>query len=1126
MSNCPVCNERVDGVEVETRPIAGRDFFMGNLSRGFPLEAVRRKQGLRSGGRNRKFAAAFILVGMLSALFEPDARGQTLQWDPNLGIVGAQGGTGDWDGGNFWWNGSVNLPWTSGSEATFGGTAGTVDGSGISVNDMIFNTAGYILAPGGTDAGLTLVRTNSVPIIFAAGNTTINHQLHGTFGFSKEGTGRLQIGAANHTLIGPITVNAGELEIADGLDDLGVSFHVVGKLTTTDPDLTAGRLTGTLGGVVALGGNLTVGGANQNDTFAGNLTGTGNFSKAGSGTMTLTGTNTFSGAIVINGGTLSVNSSATATGIPDMTSVTVGTGAVFRVQSEVIGSLAGSGNVELISLLETGGNGDSTIYSGVITNGAGPDANRIIKRGAGTFTLTGLSTFGSAVLGDSDVSISEGAISVADVANQGLSSPLGGGDRLAFGGGGNGRLIFTGAGFDSTDWRIALFGRGTVEVSAATGQLNLDGVISGVGAFETTGPGKVGLSNSTSSFTGDFAARDGTVVVADVANSGSNSPLGAGNVIALGGGVSGNARLIFAGSNGQDSSNRPIALGAGSVIEVTNPAAPLNLTGSISGSGDLTKAGPGSLFPTNTANSFAGNVIVADGTLISLALANAGVASTLGAGNRITIGGFTTVGELTLSGAANSTTDREIHMASSAGAGGGGTIRSNAAAGTTVTLNGPITGSSFLTFDGNTNDTFVLNGANTHFGAVLIKGVKVQVIGGSGLPSNGFLELVDDTAASLQIDIADTIGTFRGGAGATPGRITLNAALTVNDNSSGSTYAGVIEGPGSIHKIGNGFINLTNPASSFTGGITIGRGSIFVSTGAVMGSNSPLGSNGTIGFGTDTTNGRLVVTGGGSHIIDRPILMNAGNGTIETEGNATQVFLDGAITGPGSLTKSGLGELVLRSGNKNFTGITFVGQGLLTLEGSLTGSGLAISGGGAFNTNGSVATTTGMLLVSGGVAGIAKASTGTLNTGPLQFNLGELHLDLNGIAAGQFDAFNVSGSVFLSGPVQLFLGFSFDPLDHSDVFRIIQNDGNDATVISGTNARFAFGGNVLEEGERFFATSGAVTQLFEIRYGLDAGDNDVRLLAVPEPGSGLLGLLGLGLFGLRGQRGNVRHFRE
>lgn len=188
-----------------------------NLSHQFPLEMVMMKHPPFSCAQIPTYLTTPILAGFLAGLLAASASGQALQWDTNLGTSGAQGGSGDWDGGNFWWNGSTNQAWVSESDAIFGGIAGTVDGSGISVNDITFNTAGYILAPSGADAGITFVGDLDFPTVTTAADATINHVLHGTVGFGKQGSGRLRIGAANHTLTGSITVNAGELEIADGV---------------------------------------------------------------------------------------------------------------------------------------------------------------------------------------------------------------------------------------------------------------------------------------------------------------------------------------------------------------------------------------------------------------------------------------------------------------------------------------------------------------------------------------------------------------------------------------------------------------------------------------------------------------------------------------------------------------------------------------------------------------------------------------------------------------------------------------------------------------------------------------------------------------------------------------------
>src|SRR5215207_4282242 len=82
------------------------------------------------------FTSFICLAGSIAALWQPEVSAQSLSWDPNLAVAGAQGGSGDWDGGAFWWNGTSNQAWLSGSDATFGATSGTVDADGITVDDI------------------------------------------------------------------------------------------------------------------------------------------------------------------------------------------------------------------------------------------------------------------------------------------------------------------------------------------------------------------------------------------------------------------------------------------------------------------------------------------------------------------------------------------------------------------------------------------------------------------------------------------------------------------------------------------------------------------------------------------------------------------------------------------------------------------------------------------------------------------------------------------------------------------------------------------------------------------------------------------------------------------------------
>lgn len=181
----------------------------------------------------------------------------------------------------------------------------------------------------------------------------------------------------------------------------------------------------TLDTVALNANNLTLSGAG--DTFINaNLTGSGNLIKSGAGTATLYGDdNTFTGTTTINDGKLIVdtftnhntgllgdvtvgdgsgaansailqngaNTSPTAANvIVDTVAVTINSDGVWNLnkQAETVGSVAGSGNVQLGTggALTTGGNNATTTLSGAISG-----AGTVTKNGTGTMTLSGANTF-------------------------------------------------------------------------------------------------------------------------------------------------------------------------------------------------------------------------------------------------------------------------------------------------------------------------------------------------------------------------------------------------------------------------------------------------------------------------------------------------------------------------------------------------------------------------------------------------------------------------------------------------------------------------------------------------------------------------------------------------------------
>jgi autotransporter-associated beta strand protein len=159
--------------------------------------------------------------------------------------------------------------------------------------------------------------------------------------------------------------------------------------------------------------------------------------------------------------------------------------------------------------------------------------------------------------------------------------------------------------------------------------------------------------------------------------------------------------------------------------------------------------------------------------------------------------------------------------------------------------------------------TWIITGANTYTGGTTIVGGTLTVNTGGTLGGNtGSLSLTNTAgtgATVLNLNVDQTVGSLTGSVPGTS-TVTINIAntktLTVNQ-SSGTTYAGVLAGAGSFAKSGSGTLTLsgTNTYSGITridGGILSVGSLANINTASGIGTGSVAGSAADLVFGGGT----------------------------------------------------------------------------------------------------------------------------------------------------------------------------------------------------------------------------------------------------------------------------------
>ncbi|ACF00407.1 outer membrane autotransporter barrel domain protein [Rhodopseudomonas palustris TIE-1] len=446
----------------------------------------------------------------------------------------------------------------------------------------------------------------------------------------KTGGGVISL-TGNNTYTGGITISAGALDIG------------------------ANGSTGSITGDVINNGSLRF---KRSDayTFGGAISGRGAILQDGDGVTILTGTNTYTGTTAISRGKLQIGDGGTTGSI---TGGVTNNSELWFNRSDTYtfgGVISGSGRVSQLGPGTTVLTGKSTYTGGTtisagtlqIGNGGttGSIANNVNNAGTLAFNRSDAYTFGGAISGTGSVS----QLGSGNLTLSGANTYIGGttisggtvtvGNNSAFGTGDVKTTQGATVAFGAADYTLAnnfvVSGTSIFDIQTGTTQTITGAVSDGdtAGIIQKNGDGKLILSGPTS-YSGGTIINAGTLQLANsnMLSATTAATVASGTTLDLGGFNQTIGSLAGAGS---------VALGA-ALLTTGADNSSTNYSGTMSGTGGLTKQGTGNLILSGT-NDYTGPTTVNAGTLS----VNGSIASAVTAASGGRLGGSGSVGSTTI----------------------------------------------------------------------------------------------------------------------------------------------------------------------------------------------------------------------------------------------------------------------------------------------------------------------------------------------------------------------------------------------------------------------------------------------------------------------------------------------
>ncbi len=300
-----------------------------------------------------------------------------------------------------------------------------------------------------------------------------------------------------------------------------------------------------------------------------------------------------------------------------------------------------------------------------------------------------------------------------------------------------------------------------------------------------------------------------------------------------------------------------------------------------------------------------------------------------------------------------------------------------------------------------TLDATTING-NATSGIEVDSGNTLVFDGGGNTSSNEYLSL-----GAVQSWIINGTLNFQNFGSGSSLAMTLSDGLTI-EGSGTTNIPDKINGTGALTIDGTGVVSLAGSGTTdtYTGQLSIESGTLQVNAANNQSGNGELGASSNtnpIIMGGSGTTGTLEYTGTSNEGSNRSInLAASGIGAVKVDISGVTLTLNGAISGGGSLSMNGGGNLLLSGATYTYTGGTTVNSGTLIIansSGSATGTGNVTMNGGVLASSGTTAAISGNV-VDGGTSAytIAPGGIGTVGTltlaGLTTTLLGTLNFDL------------------------------------------------------------------------------------------------------------------------------------